>query len=297
MQFASSLMRMTIHPSRDANEGYSEHEILHPLSSRSSSTQLANCWSNPVVSQPWQLANDPESILGGYQYSQNRNCESSRGQQVRLDTAPVVREYCYSSNRESDVIGAISKEIRGHRVKRSRISYEVQPPIFDGANMSFSDYLDDFMRIADYNEWDEEERKFHIWNSIVGNAKIRIKAMSFSSSLNNILTGLLSVFYNERTVEAYRDKLSNVTRALSMNLETYGYYLLDLVRKAHPTAIPLEQERIAKDCFLQTAGSHNLHVWLKLIIPEQSKSPLTWLFSLNKPWSFKKPWVQRGILA
>jgi len=56
-------------------------------------------------------------------------------------------EYLYSSNRS-----------RGHGVKRRRVSHEAEPPTFDGAiNKSFLDFLEDFMRVADYNEWDERE--------------------------------------------------------------------------------------------------------------------------------------------
>ena len=52
-----------------------------------------------------------------------------------------------------------------------------------------------------------------------------------------------------------------------MDLETYGHYLHDLVTKAHPLAVASEQERIARDRFLETAGSHNLSVWLKALKP------------------------------
>jgi hypothetical protein len=83
-----------------------------------------------------------------------------------------------------------------------------------------------------------------------------------------LLKRLIVVFHNERSVEAYRDQLDSIKRDAKMDLETYGHQLLDLVRKAHPQALPAEQERIGRDKFLETAGSHNMFVWLKANKPK-----------------------------
>lgn len=53
-----------------------------------------------------------------------------------------------------------------------------------------------------------------------------------------------------------------------MDLETFGHFLFDLVRKAHPRAIYEEQERIVRDWFMKKAGSRNLYVWLKANKPK-----------------------------
>ena len=150
----------------------------------------------------------------------------------------------------------------GHRMTK-RTSREVKPSVFDGSSVSFIEFVDDFERVADYNGWNAEDRKFHLWNSISGNARIRIKTMPYPASYEDLLRQLLLAFNNERSLEAYRDKLAAVKRDQSMDLETFGHHLLDLVRKAHPLAVPEEQERIARDRFVETAGSHNLFVWLK----------------------------------
>ena len=150
----------------------------------------------------------------------------------------------------------------------------MQAPVFDGSSISFIEFVEEFMRFAEYNRWDEKDTMFHLWNSIVGNAKIRVKTMPDPTSLNIFLKELLSVFYNERTFEAYRNQLANVQRTFSMDLESYGYYLLDLARKAHPLAVAQEQETIAIDCFFKTAGSVSLHVWLKALNPRTLKDTI-----------------------
>ena len=175
----------------------------------------------------------------------------------------------YPSQADFDVYRPMSNECQIQQVppKAKRSSREAKAPTFDGSSMSFLEFLDDFSRVADYNRWDKEDRKFHLWNSIVGNAKIRIKTMPYPPHYDDLLRNLLSAFNNERSLESYRDKLANVKRDLTMDLETYGHYLHDLVTKAHPLAVASEQERIARDRFLETAGSHNLSVWLKALKP------------------------------
>jgi len=101
-----------------------------------------------------------------------------------------------------------------------------------------------------------------------------MKTMPYPTDLDSFMKELLYAFHNERTVEAYRDQLAKVKRASSMDLETYGYYLLDLARKAHPLAVAHEQERIARECFFETAGSCDLHVWLIARGPKTMKDTI-----------------------
>jgi hypothetical protein len=124
--------------------------------------------------------------------------------------------------------------ISGGRKVRRRPIKEVLSPTFDGRSNSFAEFVDDFTRVADYNSWDSEDRKFHLWNNIVGNAKIRIKTMPTPATFEDLLYKLLSVFNNERSLETYRDQLAMIKRDQSMDLETFGHYLYDLVRKPHP---------------------------------------------------------------
>ena len=156
----------------------------------------------------------------------------------------------------------------GGQWSRRKPKKEVPPPKFNGVNGSFPEFVDDFSRIADYNGWDNDDRKFHLWNSISGNARIRIKSMPLPASFQDLLSKLWSVFNNERSLESCRDQLALAKRSKEMDLETYGHYLFDLVRKAHPTAVQEEQERIARDRFVESAGSHNMYVWLKANRPK-----------------------------
>lgn len=174
----------------------------------------------------------------------------------------------YPHKRSYDVMGSLPVEARTHQViSNRRSSREVKSPVFDGSSLSFVEFLDDFNRVSDYNGWNDEDRKFHLWNSIEGNAKIRIKTLPYPAHYSDLVRELLSVFHNDRSIDAYRDQLNNIRRDIKMDLETYGHYLLDLVRKANPLAVPAEQQRIARDRFLETAGTHNMNVWLKAMKP------------------------------
>lgn len=152
-------------------------------------------------------------------------------------------------------------------VSKHRSAREVQAPHFDAASISFKDYLRDFERVAQYNEWTKRDKQFHLRNSIVGNAKLRIKTMPDPAGYDDLVSQLLIAFSNDRTTDTYRNQMASVKRAASMDLESYGHHLLDLARQAHPSAGPEEQERIATEKFMDTAGSRNLSVWLKALKP------------------------------
>ena len=172
--------------------------------------------------------------------------------------------YNYPYHHDNDAMKSFQSDFRKHHKRSSR---EAKAPTFDGSSLSFVEFLQDFDRVSEYNGWNEDDRKFHLWNCIEGNAKIRIKTMPYPSDYAALVRNLLSVFHNERSVEAYRDQLKSIKRDIKMDLETYGHFLFDLVKKANPLAIPEEQERIARDRFLETAGSHNMNVWLKAMKP------------------------------
>ena len=52
-----------------------------------------------------------------------------------------------------------------------------------------------------------------------------------------------------------------------MDLESYGLYLLDLSRKANPESSIIEQERFAKERFIETGGSTHMRFWLAALKP------------------------------
>ena len=156
----------------------------------------------------------------------------------------------------------------GGQQSRRMLRKEVPPPTFDGINGSFPEFVEDFTRTADYNGWDNDDRKFHLWNCITGNAKIRVKTIPYSANYLDLLSRLWPVFDNERSLESCRNQLAFAKRDANMDLETYGHYLLDLVRKAHPRAEQEEQERITLDHFVKSAGSHNMYVWLRAYRPK-----------------------------
>jgi len=258
---------MSIYHWRDYSEGSSLHASRHPFDFRSSSSTPVP--HDPEVSPAYQPADVSESVNGVYYYTHHINCDIAGGQRVNSEL--VERGNC--PNSDSGLLREISARDRGHCV-RNIISLEAEPPKFDGVNLSFLEFIEEFMRVADHNGWGYKEKMFHLRSSIVGNAKIRMKTMPYPTNLDSFMKELLSTFHNERTVEAYKDQLANVKRASSMDLETYGYYLIDLASKAHPSAVAHEQERIAKECFFKTAGSCDLHVWLIARGPKTMKDTI-----------------------
>ena len=242
-----------------AYQGSNEPVSLDQLYSRSySSTLLPSNMERSVVSQAWPCSNEQGNVNTAENDSYHWN---SLAKGLNL-----VDQGCQCSLDDL--------EFKGHFVTKMRVSHEAVPPTFDGENKSIIDFVDDFLRVCQYNQWSEKECLFHLWNSIVGNAKICVQTMPYPSKLETFLKELLAFFYCERRVEVYRDQFAKVERDISMDLETYAYYLLGLVRKAFPSTLPVEQERMARECFFRTAGSNDLQVWLKAFNPKTLKDTI-----------------------
>jgi hypothetical protein len=192
----------------------------------------------------------------------------------------------YGSPNDIEVCQSSKYDNLGHRRRTSR---EVTAPTFSGSGNSFVEFLEDFERVAEYNQWNEGDKKFHLWNAIVGNAKIRIKSIPYPHDYSTLLQRLMVVFHNERSVEAYRDQLDCVKRDTKVDLETFGHQLLDLVKKAHPLALPAEQERIARDKFLETAGSRNMFVWLKANKPKSVEAAIDLAIQFQQATAVNSP--------
>jgi len=150
------------------------------------------------------------------------------------------------------------------QVRRRR---EILPSEFNGQSILFSDYICEFLRIADFNDWQEEERCFHLWNSISGGARIKTLSVSYTKSWKTLVAQLTSIFCAERLVEGFRSKWMDMRRDPNVDLDAYGHQLLDLSRKANPLSGITEQERFAKDKFIETAGSLQLKFWLRALRP------------------------------
>lgn len=164
-----------------------------------------------------------------------------------------------------DVGGDIGRPAKSSARRTAR---EAVPPTYDGTTSSFNDYLQDFLRVADFNGWDSNDRAFHLSNSVTGNAKIKVKALPYTSEFAVLMQQYLEVFASDRALETYRDQLSVVQRRPEQDLDTYGHVLLDLVRKANPAFSPGEQDRFARDKFMATAGSSQLIFWLRALKPK-----------------------------
>ena len=257
---------MSYSESRMSREESRVYDTRHPPYSRSnSSSQVPNCCTISEVSHAWQGFDESgdTAMNGSYCVSQHMTSDVIRGQKFNLVECIGTPGETYDPRMD-----------KVHCVKKVRLSQEAETPKYDGENMPFIDFVEDFLRCAQYNCWDETDTLFHLWYSIVGHAKICVKTMPYPSKLGSFLEELFAVFHSERRIEAYRDQLANVERIQNMDLETYGYYLLDLARKAYPLARSLEQERIAKEAFFRTAGSNNLHVWLTAHNPKTLKASI-----------------------
>ena len=154
--------------------------------------------------------------------------------------------------------GPTSSSVRNH-VARPGLSW---PPKYDGQGTAFIDHLDEFTRVATFNKWTDEERCFHLWTSVTGQAKLKMRPLTYRDYWREMVSQLTALFCSNRALDAYRNKWFNAKRGPEMDLETYGLFLLDLSRKANPASTPAEQERFAKEWFMETAGSMSMRFWL-----------------------------------
>ena len=150
---------------------------------------------------------------------------------------------------------------------RHRRRREALPPLYDGQGVAFADYLMEFRRVADFNGWTEDERCFHMWTSISGPARLKIVSLPYEKSWVKMIEQLNGLFCSSRALDAYRSKWFNSKRGPEMDLESYGLFLVDLSRKANPASSTEEQERFAKERFMETAGSPSMRFWLGALKP------------------------------
>ena len=203
----------------------------------------------------------------------------SRGPEMDLSFSGSEDEAMVSSPQSSfHYVGAVAEKGGGEGETQSALSSlqgasrwrnrrEVDPPKYDG-KAAFSDFLEDFRLVAEYNDWQEAEKCFRLWHSIAGGARVRLRSIQFDATWARLVPQLEKLFASERAIDAFRSKWLDAKRSPEMDLEAYGHFLLDLARKANPLAVPSEQDRFARDKFLETTGPSHMKFWLRALKPK-----------------------------
>lgn len=167
---------------------------------------------------------------------------------------------------ELDAALAASRELAARSLTRRTVR-EVAPPTYDGTDVAFTDFIEEFLRVADFNDWDDRSRAFHLWSCVTGNAKIKVRTLPSNAEFSIMLARFTEIFSSDRALEGYRDQWSTIRRKANQDLDTYGHLVLDLSRKANPLAPASEQDRFARDKFMDTAGCDDLLFWLRACKP------------------------------
>ena len=183
------------------------------------------------------------------------------------DGRPSVVERAEPRGSARAVMAATSTPQRSLGSSGYRRRKEAIPPKYDGQGTAFIDHLDEFTRVATFNKWTDEEKCFHLWTSVTGQAKLKMRPLTYRDDWREMVSQLTALFCSNRALDAYRNKWFNAKRGPEMDLETYGLFLLDLSRKANPASAPAEQERFAKERFMETAGSTSMRFWLAALKP------------------------------
>ena len=201
-----------------------------------------------------------------------RNCREEESTDSSDSASPVQRTRVGPDPVESqgaagavlDTPAAPESNVRPKGRRRRR---EVMPPLYDGKGVAFNDYLEEFERVAEFNSWSKDERCFHLWTNISGPARQKIVALKYKKDWGKMVDLLRSKFCSTRALDAYRTKWVNAKRGPDVDLESYGLSLLDLSRKANPESSIGEQERFAKERFIETGGSTHMRFWLAALKP------------------------------
>ena len=200
-----------------------------------------------------------------------------------ISKKPLVSGKSAKSSKGSSKLSAANSSLR------LRCRKEVSAPHFDGQGLAFPDFLTEFGLVAQFNRWGEEEKCFHLWHSIQGGARLKILALTYEASWIKLVANLSKVFCSDRAIERYRSKWLDAKRATEMDMDTYAHYLLDLSRKANPLSVPEEQERFAKDKFLETAGSVNMKFWLRALRPQSLQDAIDLASQYESAYEAVKP--------
>ena len=74
-----------------------------------------------------------------------------------------------------------------------------------------------------------------------------------------------------------------------MDLDGFAHFLLDLSRKANPLSVPEEQERFAKDKFIETAGPAHMKFWLRALRPKTLQDAIDLASEYESAYASMKP--------
>ena len=118
---------------------------------------------------------------------------------------------------------------------------------------------------------------------------MKIVFLPYEKSWSQMVEQLRSLFCSNRALDAYRNKWFNAKRGPDMDLESYGLYLLDLSRKANPISTGEEQERFAKERFMETSGSTQMRFWLGALKPATLQDAINLATQYESAYEASKP--------
>ena len=85
---------------------------------------------------------------------------------------------------------------------RFRRRREALPPRYDGQGIAFVDYLDEFTRVATFNQWTGEEKCFHLWTSVTGQAKLKLRPLTYRNDWGEMASQLTALFCSNHALDA-----------------------------------------------------------------------------------------------
>ena len=129
--------------------------------------------------------------------SSDSSSSASPVQRTRVGPDPVG-----SGGAAGAVVDTPAAPDAGLRLKIRRRRREVMPPLYDGKGVAFTDYLEEFERVAEFNSWSKDERCFHLWTNISGPARQKIVALKYKKDWGKMVDLLKSKFCSTRALDA-----------------------------------------------------------------------------------------------
>ena len=148
--------------------------------------------------------------------------------------------------REAEIL-SLKGELRLQTRKAMKTS-DLRPLKYDGT-ADFEDYLKQFLAIADFNEWNSQQKAVVLMSKLEGRA-LTAAAVLKDPSFQDIVTTLRKNFAVEQHDLASM-KLRSRTQKTGETLEDLAVEIMKLVIKSYPTSDEDTRQNIARDFFTE----------------------------------------------
>lgn len=154
----------------------------------------------------------------------------------------------------------VESPVTGKRSRFEPRSMMVRLGTFNGRDIPLATFLAKFRNCADYYQWTERDRLFHLKASLEGNAASLLWELDNDCSESQLLQRLQSRFGEVQQVEKYRAQLRARRRRKDESVQSLYQDVCTLLALSYPGESSHLGQLVARDAFLDCLGDPQMRV-------------------------------------